>query len=76
MQRTACHRLFFLLIAFLLSGCGTITALSTQDYAVYGGVVRDFSAIQAGGLGGMLAIIDLPLSFALDTLLLPLTLSK
>lgn len=59
-----------------LSGCGTIISFSQNDYRVYGGVYRDFDAIQHGGLFGVVAVVDLPLSFVLDTLLLPVTLSQ
>lgn len=59
-----------------LTACGTIINLTQGNYAVYGGVRNDFSAIQEGGVLGILAVIDLPLSFVFDTLLLPVTLSQ
>lgn len=59
-----------------LTACGTIISLSSGDYAVYGGVSNDFSVIQQGGILSVLAVIDLPLSFVLDTLMLPVTLSQ
>lgn len=59
-----------------LTACGTIISLSQNDYSIYAGVGRDFYAIQDGGILGVLAVIDLPLSFALDTLILPVTLSQ
>lgn len=77
MKQTACRlRLIFLICSFwLLSGCGTIISLVEQDYSVYGGVERDFLAIQKGGILSIVAVIDLPLSFIFDTLMLPVTLS-
>ena len=66
----------FAIIWMNLTACGTIINLSKGDYSVYGGVKNDFSAIQNGSVLGVLAVIDLPLSFAFDTLLLPVTLSK
>ena len=66
----------FAIILANLTACGTIINLSQGDYAVYGGVRNDLSAIQNGGAFGILAVIDLPLSFVLDTLILPVTLSK
>lgn len=76
MKRTAC-RLFLLGSAcILLCGCGTVSSLIEQDYRVYAGVSRDLEAINHGGIIGITAVIDLPLSFVLDTLLLPVTLSQ
>ena len=66
----------FAIIWMNLAACGTIINLSKGDYTVYSGVKNDFSAIQNGGILGVLAVIDLPLSFAFDTLFLPVTLSK
>lgn len=65
-----------LILASNLSGCGTIVSIADKDYSVYSGVIRDFKAIQQGGVIGVLAVIDLPLSFVLDTLMLPVTLSN
>lgn len=76
MKLTACKWAFAAVSASLLTGCGTVLSMMAQDYSVYGGVNRDFSAIQNGGVVGVLAVIDLPLSFVLDTLLLPVTLSR
>ena len=59
-----------------LTACGTMINLAQGDFNVYGGVRNDLSVIQAGGVLGVLAIVDLPLSFMLDTLLLPITLSQ
>ncbi|OOH89769.1 hypothetical protein BMT54_05625 [Pasteurellaceae bacterium 15-036681] len=76
MKRTACKLIFLLILASNLSGCGTIVSIADKDYSVYSGVIRDFKAIQQGGVIGVLAVIDLPLSFVLDTLMLPVTLSN
>ncbi|OOR99316.1 hypothetical protein B0187_06045 [Haemophilus paracuniculus] len=59
-----------------LTACGTIVSLSNGDYSVYAGVGKDFEVMQQGEIVGVLAVIDLPLSFVLDTLMLPVTLSK
>lgn len=59
-----------------LTACGTIINLGKGDYTVYGGVRNDFNVIQDGGVLGVLAVLDLPLSFVFDTLILPVTLSK
>lgn len=76
MKRTACRWIFSLLAPLWLNGCGTIVSMIEQDYSVYAGVSRDFSAIRDGGVFSVAAVVDLPLSFVLDTLLLPLTLSQ
>lgn len=59
-----------------LTACGTIASLAESDYSVYAGVGKDFQAIQEGGIFSILAVIDLPLSFVLDTLMLPVTLTR
>lgn len=64
------------IMATQLPACGTILSMTDEDRAVYGGVIRDFKTIQQGGVLSVLAVIDLPLSFVLDTLLLPVTLSQ
>lgn len=72
-------RIKWTLIAFCLSqltACGTLISLSESDYGIYAGVSRDFQAMQNGGVLSVLAVIDLPLSFVFDTLLLPVTLSQ
>lgn len=76
MKLTACRLFALLCLAMSLTGCGTIISLSEQDYSVYAGVTKDFNAIQDGGIIAVLAVIDLPLSFVLDTLVLPITLSQ
>lgn len=59
-----------------LTACGTIINLGKGDYAAYGGVRNDFNVIQDGGVLGVLAVLDLPLSFVFDTLILPVTLRQ
>lgn len=68
--------LIFAIICSNLTACGTVISLTNGNYAVYGGVMHDFSVMQTGGLLSVLAVIDLPLSFVFDTLLLPVTLSQ
>ncbi|MDD0823049.1 YceK/YidQ family lipoprotein [Mannheimia sp. AT1] len=67
--------LVMLYICLNLSACGTMISLVEKDYSVYAGVTKNFYAIQEGGIIAVLAVIDLPLSFVLDTLMLPVTLS-
>lgn len=66
------------LVSFMLqlTACGTVISLAQNDYRLYGGVRRDIAAIQDGGVWGVLAVVDLPLSLVLDSLALPLTLSR
>ena len=59
-----------------LTACGTIINLGKGDYTAYGGVRNDFNVIQEGGVLGVLAVLDVPLSCVFDTLILPVTLSK
>lgn len=59
-----------------LTACGTIISLTEGDYSVYAGVSKDFKAIQNKGILSIPAVVDLPLSFVLDTLMLPVTLSQ
>jgi uncharacterized protein YceK len=69
------------LALLLLSGCGTIANLA-EGPRVYGGVRTDVRMIGDPRLPdgthsspiAVLAIVDLPLSAALDTALLPITL--
>jgi len=65
----ALKRLLFITALFMLSGCGTIVQLldPTDKYQVYDGVAYDLAQAQQWGL----PILDLPLSFLLDTALLP-----
>lgn len=66
----------FAIFILNLTACGTIISLTENDYSVYAGVSKDFHAMQNGRVFGVLAVVDLPLSFVLDTLMLPVTLSK
>lgn len=66
----------FVIILGNLTACGTVINFTQGDYSIYGGVRNDFSAIQEGGVLGVFAVIDLPLSFVFDTLLLPVSLSQ
>lgn len=61
--------LFFVITLFMLGGCGTITQLidPTQKYEAYAGTEYDWKQARQWGL----PILDLPLSFLLDTVLLP-----
>lgn len=63
-------KIFLIMTAlFALNGCGTIVTLvdPTEPYGAYSGAKYDL--VMAGRWG--LPIIDLPLSFLLDTVLLP-----
>ncbi|MGX3067193.1 YceK/YidQ family lipoprotein [Ursidibacter arcticus] len=59
-----------------LTACGTISSLVEDDYTPYAGVIKDFQTMREGGVTSVLAVIDLPLSFVFDTLLLPVTLTR
>lgn len=76
MKLTDCKIVVLLCLILHLSACGTIISLVEKDYGVYAGVTNDFQAIQKGGVLAVLAVIDLPMSFVLDTLFLPVTLSQ
>ncbi|EXI61701.1 hypothetical protein MHD_05275 [Mannheimia granulomatis] len=76
MKLTACRTAILLYLVLNLTACGTIISLVEQDYSVYAGVTKDFYAMQEGGIFAILAVIDLPLSFVLDTLMLPVTLTQ
>lgn len=76
MKLTACKFFALLYLVFNLTACGTIISLSENDYRVYAGVTKDFQTMQNGGILAVLAVIDLPLSFVLDTLMLPVALSQ
>lgn len=76
MKNIAIKWIFLTCCMSLLSGCGSIISLIEQDYSIYAGVGRDFNAIQQGSFFSIVAVIDLPLSFVLDTLMLPITLSQ
>jgi uncharacterized protein YceK len=66
-----------------LGGCGTLWGLGTEEVPVYAGVQTDTRLIgtgkvlykgptEVGPVLRILAVLDLPLSFALDTGLLPI----
>lgn len=59
---------------FGLSGCGTLVQLlnPTDKYEAYDGTKYDWQQAQQWGL----PILDLPLSFLLDTALLPYVLTQ
>ena len=76
MKSTACRALLLFIFAINLTACGTIISLSAQDYTPYAGVLSDFDTIRSGGFLSILAVIDLPLSFVLDTFMLPVTLTR
>ncbi|QPB43402.1 YceK/YidQ family lipoprotein [Rodentibacter haemolyticus] len=61
--------LIFLTALFALSGCGTVVKLlsPSEKYTAYAGAAYDLEMAQQWGL----PILDLPLSFLLDTVLLP-----
>lgn len=75
-KTTPCKWLLLAVALSQLTACGTIISLSHNDYSVYAGVSRDFDAIREGGIISVLAVIDLPLSFVLDTLMLPVSLTR
>ncbi|MBS6027730.1 MAG: YceK/YidQ family lipoprotein [Haemophilus pittmaniae] len=62
------HSLVLVMLA-TLSGCGTLVKLidPTERYTAYAGTDYDWQMAQQWGL----PILDLPLSFLLDTALLP-----
>ena len=59
----------FLTALIALSGCGSVVKLidPTEKYTAYTGAAYDLEMAQQWGL----PILDLPLSFLLDTVLLP-----
>src|ERR1700675_2231569 len=68
--------------ALALSGCGTISNLSTGEPELYGGVQKDIQllgtprtqpeGIGIRNLGQLVLFVDLPLCFVGDTLTLPI----
>lgn len=70
------HFLFFAFFCLNLTACGTIISITENDYRPYAGVRQDFQVIEKGSLLSVAAVIDLPLSFVLDTLMLPVTLNQ
>jgi uncharacterized protein YceK len=90
MGKTRIQPLFAgLLIPFIFSGCGTLTARTKHDGGAYSGVSYDFCRLGDGREWSTLndggnyegwpipvprafwRLLDVPLSFTLDTLLLP-----
>lgn len=61
--------LLLLTSSLLLSACGTVVTLldPSRPYSAYAGTAYDWQMTQHWGL----PILDLPLSFLLDTALLP-----
>jgi uncharacterized protein YceK len=57
--------------ACLAAGCGTVKALSYGDYTVYAGAATDIEYVVNFPWILPFALVDLPLSFTADTLLLP-----
>ena len=64
----------FLTALCCLTGCGTVVKLvdPTEKYSAYAGTKYDFDMAKKWGL----PILDLPLSFLLDTALLPYALAE
>lgn len=68
--------------SLLASGCGTIFDLTGRDppcsggRQIYGGMLLDIDYMEAGGLATFFFLLDLPLSFVADTLLLPITIPR
>jgi len=74
-----------LALAVFLGGCGTIVDMSTEQH-IYGGVQNDARMIGHPYVQNseqedyffplvLLGILDMPLSFAADTVLLPVTIT-
>lgn len=59
-----------LVLALVLTGCGTVSSLDRPDGYVYSGVRFD---LDQRDWAEVIAWFDLPFSFVLDTLLLPFT---
>ena len=59
----------------MLGGCGTIKDLGDAGPRVYGGTRSDLDFIEHGAckMPGVCCLPDLPLSFALDTAIIPVT---
>jgi len=77
--------LLALALTILLAGCGSIADIST-DQQIYGGIQKDVALIEDPYLPKtsppeyffpliILGILDVPLSFVLDTLFLPVTIT-
>ncbi|MGX2949478.1 YceK/YidQ family lipoprotein [Ursidibacter sp. B-7004-1] len=76
MKRTGYKGAIFAFYLLNLTACGTISSLAEDDYTPYAGVIKDFQTMREGGIISVLAVVDLPLSFVFDTLLLPITLTR
>lgn len=72
-------------LALLLGGCGSIADIAT-DQLIYGGIQKDVQLMKNPYLPKsdppqyffpliFFGVLDVPLSFAVDTLLLPITIS-
>lgn len=66
-------RTLLLALCITLTGCASLTNTQVDDPKIFGGTQMDLQAMDAGQYGP-LPYFDLPLSFALDTAFLPLTL--
>ena len=78
-------RLFALSLSVMLAGCGTIADIAV-DQRIYGGIQQDVHLIENPYLPKtsppeyffpliIIGAIDVPLSFVLDTVLLPVTIT-
>jgi len=78
-------RLIAAALVLLLGGCGSIADIATDQW-IYGGIQKDVQLIKNPYLPKtdppdyffpliFFGILDLPLSFAVDTLLLPVTIT-
>ena len=72
-------------LTVLLAGCGSIADIAT-DRKIYGGIQKDVALIEEPYLPKtsppeyffpliLIGILDVPLSFVLDTVLLPVTIT-
>lgn len=75
MKRPRFAAVLFALLLVVHPGCGTVVALASGTHrTAYGGVRLDVYTIRSWrGAYKILPFVDLPLSFALDTALLPIT---
>lgn len=74
--RTARASLFLMLACtILLSSCGTAGSICRGQFAFYSGLNHDVHEISLGpectGVPFVMALLDLPLSFIADSILLP-----
>ena len=61
----------FLAVAMLTSGCGTVQTVSSGDFSPYAGTELDLWIAEHYDGDSVLAVLDTPFSFVLDTLLFP-----